>query len=96
MAKLSCFSCYKEIEFNDSIGRRDECPYCRNDLHVCKNCRHYDPKVYNECKETQAEVIREKERANFCDFFESGGAGGNSARETAEALRARAEALFKK
>ena len=83
------------MTFADSIGRREECPQCRSDVHVCKNCEFYDPKVYNECKETQAEVVRERDRANYCDYFtpKKNGAGGI---DKAAALRDAAEALFKK
>lgn len=92
---LHCFSCNKELSFPGIIGRRDECPHCRADVHVCKNCEHYDPKVYNECRETQADVVREKDRANFCDYF-TPRKGGNAAEDKKAALRAAAEALFKK
>lgn len=93
--KLICFNCSKEIALSGIVGRRDECPQCRADVHVCKNCEHYDPKVYNECRETSADVVREKDRANFCDFFtpRKGGVGGV---DKAAALKAAAEALFKK
>jgi hypothetical protein len=92
---ISCFNCSKELNFPGNIGRREECPFCRSDVHVCKNCEHYDPKVYNECRETQADVVREKDRANFCDYFtpRKGSSGGI---DKAAALRAAAEALFKK
>ncbi|MFV8259335.1 hypothetical protein ACNQKP_16130 [Bdellovibrio bacteriovorus] len=92
---LHCFSCNKELTFPGNVGRRDECPHCRADVHVCKNCEHYDPKVYNECRETQADVVREKDRANFCDYF-APRKGASSAEDKKAALRAAAEALFKK
>jgi hypothetical protein len=93
--KLVCFNCSHEIEVTGTVGRRDECPKCGSDVHVCRNCEFYDVKVYNECRETQAEVVREKDRANYCDFFSprQGGVGGQ---DKAAALRAAAEALFKK
>ncbi|QDK37725.1 hypothetical protein [Bdellovibrio sp. NC01] len=94
-AKLICFNCSKEIPVTGLIGRRDECPHCRADVHVCKNCEHYDAKVYNECRETNADVVREKDRANFCDYF-SPRKGGTGGVDKAAALRAAAEALFKK
>ncbi len=95
MQSLSCFHCHKEILILGTVGRRDECTHCRSDVHVCKNCDFYDPKVYNECRETQADVVREKDRANFCDYFipSKGGAG---TQDKAAALKAAAEALFKK
>lgn len=90
---LVCFSCHKENGLTGNVGRRDECQHCGADLHVCKNCDFYDPKAYNECRENQADVVREKERANFCDYFtpRKGGAG---AEDKAAALKAAAEALF--
>lgn len=81
------------MEYAGVPGRRDECEKCRADVHVCRNCKHYDPKAYNECRETQADRVQEKERSNFCDYFEIGtSAGGLSEREK---QRAAAEALFK-
>lgn len=94
-APLSCFSCGKEIVLLGIVGRRDECPHCRADVHVCKNCEFYDPKVYNECRETAADVVREKDRANFCDYF-TPRKGGVEVIDKAATLRAAAEALFKK
>lgn len=90
-----CFSCNKELSILGQVGRREECPHCRADVHVCKNCEFYDPKVYNECRETAADVVREKDRANFCDYFKFR-QGGASPEDKKAALRAAAEALFKK
>jgi hypothetical protein len=92
--QLKCFSCQTEMSFTVAISRRDECPKCRADVRVCKNCRFYDAKVYNECRETSAEVIREKERANLCDYFQPGSAL-NAEKAKADLLAA-AEALFRK
>jgi hypothetical protein len=93
--KLVCFNCSHEMTFVGLVGRREVCPQCRSDVHVCKNCEHHDVKVYNECRENSAEVVREKDRSNFCDFFgpRRGGLGGV---DKSAALRAAAEALFKK
>ena len=93
--KMTCFHCQKTTTSESKIGFREECGSCRSDLHVCKNCEFYDPKVYNECRETSADVVRDKERANFCDFF-SAKEGGNQSADKASALKAAAEALFKK
>lgn len=92
--KIPCFSCGKEMSFVVAISRRDECPSCKADVRVCKNCIFYDPKIYNECRETSAEVIREKERSNLCEYFQPGTkVVGHKSRED---LLAAAEALFKK
>lgn len=65
-----CFSCKNEVSIDGRPGRGDECPRCGADLKVCRNCRHYDRASYNECRESSAERVVEKERANFCDYFE--------------------------
>lgn len=92
--KVQCFSCGTLNEVAERIGRRDECEKCSADLHACKNCRFYDPSAYNECQETSADVVREKEESNFCDYFEPGDGGFKTSER--EALLARAESLFKK
>lgn len=93
--EVSCFHCQKINTSLSKIGFRDECLACRSDLHVCKNCEFYDLKSYNECREPSAEVVREKERANLCDFFS---ARKKSAGVTDEKVRLKlaADALFKK
>lgn len=92
---LKCFHCGTELKYNDRVGIREECPQCRNDVHVCKNCSFYDAKAYNECREPSAEVVREKDRANHCDFFQAGSGSGGGGKSKEDLLKA-AEALFKK
>lgn len=93
--KAFCFSCKKELGPLEVVGRREECPNCRADVHVCKNCEFYDPKSYNECRETSADVVKEKDRSNFCDYFQLR-RGANPEEDKAAKLKAAAEALFKK
>ncbi len=95
MVKVACFSCGQELSFSEKIGLRDECDRCRSDVHVCRNCLFYDTKVYNECRENQAEIVREKDRANRCDYFQAR-QGASTGIDKAAQLRAAAEALFKK
>ncbi len=93
---VQCFSCRKEISFSDSkIGLREECPHCRADVHACKNCDFFDPKSYNECRESSADRVKEKERSNHCDYFVLR-KGALADQDQAAKLRAAAEALFKK
>jgi hypothetical protein len=93
--EFRCHRCRKVHEFSGRIGRRDSCPQCDADLHCCLNCRHYQPSAHNQCNETQAEWVRDKDRANYCDYFEPrrGEATGGS---RAEDARSRFEDLFKK
>ena len=92
--KVLCFSCGTSNEVIEKVGRRDECEKCMADLHACKNCRFYDSTAYNECKETSADVVKEKEESNFCDFFEVG--VGLYQKSEKDELLAQAEALFGK
>lgn len=71
MAKLACFSCGKNYEIPSPVGRRDTCPHCTADAKVCLNCRFYDANAYHECVEPQAEWVEDKDKGNFCDYFES-------------------------
>jgi len=52
-----------------SIGRRDICPSCGADLHCCLNCKFYDLSMSKQCREPNAELVKEKPKANFCDYF---------------------------
>ena len=56
---------------------------CGADLHVCVQCRHHDPGAYNECRETNAEPVRDRDRANRCDWFAPGAAPGEGAADEA-------------
>ncbi len=66
----TCFSCGREVDIIIKPSRRDTCDHCDADLRVCLNCRFYEATLYNECNETQAEKVQDKDRANFCDYFE--------------------------
>ena len=52
------------------MSRRDDCPKCGVGCRVCRNCRFYDASAYHECREAQAEWVKEKDRGNFCGYFE--------------------------
>jgi len=97
MEQLSDFNCYKCQSSLDreAVGRRDTCPKCSSDVHVCKNCAFYDLKAYNECREIQAERVVDKEKSNFCDYFKPGG-GVQNAGPTKEDLFKNLDSLFKK
>jgi hypothetical protein len=67
---LSCHACGREMLVGEKILRRDECPRCGKDLRCCRNCRHFDPGVHNQCREVVAEWVADKERGNFCEYFD--------------------------
>jgi len=51
------------------LSRRDACPSCHADLHVCKLCRHYDMHRAGQCRELAADRVADKTRANDCGWF---------------------------
>src|SRR6266545_7252438 len=95
---LSCFKCGAGYPLEGRIGRKDTCPKCDADLHCCLNCRHYNRSAHNQCNEPQAEWVRDKDRANFCDYFEPNRGGLPAGAPGSEASDARAlfDSLFKK
>ena len=92
-----CFFCKQEIHIEERVGRTEGCPYCRNDLHVCLNCRFYDEKASNQCREPQAEKVTAKDKANFCEYFDFQDTDSlSSAEEERRKAKERLDALFKK
>jgi transcription initiation factor IIE alpha subunit len=90
-----CFACKNEIIFEVKMQRQDTCPHCGADLHCCKNCKYHDPGAHNQCTETIAEYVQDRERANFCTLFEFI-VGPRPTDEQASLAKAKLEALFKK
>lgn len=69
-ASLRCYRCGASLEaLSLPLGRLDECPECEVQLHVCRMCVHFDPRVTRQCREDDADEVRDKARANFCDYF---------------------------
>lgn len=91
----ACHSCKKEVEIVDRVGRRDECPHCGNDLHCCLNCEFYDLGYYNDCRETMAVRVEDKDQSNFCEYFKMAGKPFSNEDKVAQAKR-KLEELFKK
>jgi hypothetical protein len=52
------------------ISKYAECLSCRAELYVCRMCRFYDTGVAQDCSEPMAEEVKEKTRANYCEFFQ--------------------------
>ena len=92
--ELACYECSVKCTSESKFGFRDECDSCGADIHCCLNCEFYETSSYNQCRETSADSITDKEKANFCDFFQPG--SGQGAGNKKEGLLNAAEALFKK
>jgi len=70
MIQMQCRSCQKELELPDKISFREECLHCGEDIHSCLYCKYYDTTSYNDCKESSADRVVDKERNNYCDYFQ--------------------------
>jgi hypothetical protein len=51
-------------------GRNETCASCGADLHVCLNCKLYDPSASRQCSSSTTEAVKDKQKRNFCDEFE--------------------------
>lgn len=95
---LVCWKCGASLaHLSLPLTRRDLCKQCNADLHACKLCEFYDVGKAKHCREPIAEEVRDKERANFCDYYRPR-AGAHSTTGLDEAARAKAalDALFGK
>jgi hypothetical protein len=90
-----CWSCGAALTSLD-YGRADTCRSCGRDTRVCKGCVFYEVQSNNQCREPQADRVVEKERSNFCDYFKPNSGQMGEMTSSRDALKAAAEALFKK
>ncbi len=93
---ICCWKCGQRLgDAGLSISRRDLCPKCNADIHVCKLCRFYDIRAAKACREPIAEPVTDKERANFCGYFKASPDAWQPADKTkVDDARARLDALF--
>lgn len=92
----SCHSCKKSLSLGRGFGRKDVCPSCGADLYCCLNCRFYDRSASKQCNEPVAENVKEKAKANYCDFFEFSEVAVVRVSDSAEQARKSLDDLFKK
>ena len=85
-----CHNCGKKWELDGQPGRSESCHGCNEDLRICLNCVHHDRGVAYQCLERRAEPVTEKNRSNFCEYFDfalrdcSGSGGVNKRVEEAK------------
>ena len=93
----SCHACRKEVSIAKDMGRRDACPSCGADLRCCLNCRFYDRAASKQCREPIAELVKAKDKANYCDLFLfTGRAQSDGQTGSADHARKALDDLFKK
>jgi hypothetical protein len=69
-AGLVCWKCGASLAgVKQPFSRRAECPACHTDVHVCRMCVFWNPRISDRCEEPRAEHPRDDTRANFCDYF---------------------------
>lgn len=69
-AKLSCWKCAQDLkDIPRPFSRFAECPACRCELHVCRMCRHYNPRYTGDCDHDIADKVLDKDKSNFCSYF---------------------------
>jgi len=93
---VQCHFCKKKISVEGRVSRSETCPECGYDIHCCMNCRFYDESKHNKCSDPQAEWVSDRERRNYCDYFEINPASEGVDKGEKENAREKAESLFKK
>lgn len=91
----SCQACGRAFEVRERVGFREVCDGCGADLHICLNCAFHDTGAHNQCRESQADPVVEKDRANRCEWFRVSARPGGAKRPQ-EDSRAKLDALFSK
>ncbi len=89
-----CYSCTAALARGERVGRADLCAGCGAEVRACRNCAFFAPGAWNDCREPSAERVVDKERANFCDFFQLG--ASTSLAGEVPGARADLDALFRK
>jgi hypothetical protein len=86
MSRYTCHRCGTPADVEPPVSRDAECEECGADLRCCMNCRHHAPGQHNSCAEPEAEMVEDKHRRNFCEYFEFSQAAWDSG--SAQARRA--------
>jgi len=94
----ACHFCSAPIDNPREVYRSSTCPACGKDLKICLNCRFYSPGAHWDCSETIDELVKDKDRSNFCTFFSfrqsSAGAKGAARPDAAEQAKRKMDKLF--
>jgi hypothetical protein len=71
---LVCWKCGASLkEVPIPLSRISVCLSCRAELHVCQLCAFFDTRKAEGCSEQRADPPKDKQRANFCEFFQPRG-----------------------
>lgn len=68
---LVCWKCGASLkEVPMPLSRISVCLSCRAELYVCRLCVFFDTRKAESCSEPRADPPKDKQRANFCEFFQ--------------------------
>ena len=68
---ILCYRCGNSLGYLTlPISRRDTCRACGAEVHVCRMCTRFSSDVAGQCLEEDAEDVQDKEKTNFCDWYE--------------------------
>jgi len=100
MSGLICWNCGQSTGLEGKIMRSDSCGNCLADLRCCRGCHFFDPTARSQCREPIDAPIPNKEKSNFCDYFQVRAAvqsGGKIIRhgDSKEEKKKRFDDLFK-
>lgn len=88
-----CYFCGQPFA-GDKVYRDTTCSKCGKDLHSCLNCRFYDKGSQWDCRESISEGVYDKERANFCEYFEYADKSASGDAQKAQDAKSQLARLF--
>jgi hypothetical protein len=92
---LVCWKCGASLAaLSLPLRRLEVCRACDAELHCCQLCEFYDTAVAKHCREPVAEEVKDKTRANFCDYFRPRPGAWTAPDASAAKARADLETLF--
>jgi DNA-directed RNA polymerase subunit RPC12/RpoP len=91
----SCWKCGSQLlDLLLPLPRHEECPHCGSQLHVCRMCVYFDTAVAQQCREPVADPVSDKQRANFCGYFQINPHAFTVSSDQTTASRRQVDALF--
>ena len=92
---LVCWKCGASLAaLTLPLRRLEVCRACNAELHCCRLCEFHDVTVAKQCREPVAEEVKDRTRANFCDYFRPRPAAWTAPDPAAKTVRADLDALF--
>lgn len=65
-----CWKCGKPLDLPDGpVPMRATCDHCGSWLHCCLNCQNYRKGSPNDCLIPDIDLVADKEKMNYCDYF---------------------------